>query len=247
MAFVEPLNSCVRYVYRKRPMPSIKPIVCMLLALGLLQACGKGKDFFWYEEAVQDDGCIVLVKKIESGHSASRKEPGANNYGYRLPKIELDDPKTGRHITWYPAGLPFLLPYALHVHDKVPYVFATFYLSGSYRSFGCPLPPYIVFRWQGDRWKRIALGELPRQFKRHNLLSTASGQVFNWGAWRFIKAGDKVDAEAIRQYVIKASRGDTTDSPSHLYEKEIQYTDIGPFAECNGSNRPTEYDNVELK
>jgi 2,4-dienoyl-CoA reductase-like NADH-dependent reductase (Old Yellow Enzyme family) len=99
----------------------------------------------------------------------------------------------------------------------------------------------------GASTQRIALSELPRHFKRHNLLSTASGQVFNWSAWRFIKAGDRVDAEAIRQYVSMASRDNSTGRPRHLYEKEIQYTDIGPFAECNGSNRPTEYDNVELK
>jgi hypothetical protein len=192
---------------------SIQKCLITLLTL-LLIACSEEKkptEFIWYEEARQDDGSIVLVKKIEKSYSVSRKEPGAENYGYRLPRIEITDPKTGQPITWYPANLPHLLPYALHVHEGVPYVFATFYLTGSYLQWGCPIPPYIVFRWEGDKWKRIPLTALPKQFKRRNLLLAAADQIDiesdQFKGWKSIEHGDLVKAESIEKFVRGISGG----------------------------------------
>jgi hypothetical protein len=220
-----------------------------LFALVSLTACGAKStgELVWYEEAMQDDGTIVVVKKIESGYSVSRKEPGANNYGYRTPKVELTDPKTGKRVTWHPRGLPLLLPYALHFDDGVPYMFATAYLFPDYSAFGCPRPPYIVFRWDGDKWKRIPLSALPRQFKRHNLLGSAGHQLYENETWSYISPGRLVKAESIAMAVGATVPASTKLKPYELYDREIQYADVGPPDDCSGFNGATKFENVEIK
>lgn len=224
--------------------------LCNLFWLVLVAGCGKSStELVWYEEAVQDDGSIVLVKKFEAGYSATRKEPGARTYGYRLPKLEVTDPKTGKQVLWYPRGLPSLLPYALHVHEKVLYVFAIPYLAGAYSELGCPRPPYVVFRWEGDRWKRIALSDVPVQFKRHNLLDSAGGHLYEDGEWFWITPGRVVKAATIEMEV-RAMGGNPRalkPRPGDLYQREIQYTDLGPDYECSHYNFPTKFDSVEIK
>jgi hypothetical protein len=224
----------------------------LLVALALISAAGcqrsDASDFYWYEEAMQDDGTIVVVKKIESRSHKSRLEPCANNYGYRSPRMELTDPKTGGTISWNPKNLPPLLPYALHVHDKVPYVFAKSYLYGAYRDLGCPTPPYIVFRWDVDRWNRIRLHQLPTIFRRHNLLSGAHTDVAENGIWSPIKQGRTVKAQSIAMYVRSISSESASATPYDRYEREIQYQDIGPYDDlCTKTNQSTQYDNVEIK
>lgn len=223
----------------------------VILAFAALAACGKSgsSELFWYEEALQDDGSIVMVKKYEAGHSATRKEPGANTYGYRLPKLEVTDPKTGKSVLWNPRGLPPLLPYALHVYENILYLFAMPYLAGGHIQFGCQRPPYIVFRWQGDRWKRITLSDLPKQFKRHNLLDAAGDYLYENGEQFRITPGRVVKASTIVMEV-RAMSGNPRafkPRPGNLYEREIQYNDLGPYYECSHYNFSTTFDNVEIK
>ena len=127
----------------------------MVLILAILMAsCHKpNPGWVWYQEAMQDDGSIILVKQIETSLNEARNVPGQQLMGYHRPKLEFADPKTGLPVTWYPLNLPRIFPYALHVHDKVPYLFATFYLTDDYHEFGCPVPPYIVFQWDGGKWE----------------------------------------------------------------------------------------------
>ena len=52
----------------------------------------------------------------------------------------------------------------------------TVYLLGSpmgclpYNKWGRPNPPYVIFQYQGNEWKRITLQELPSEFKTPNLI-----------------------------------------------------------------------------
>lgn len=234
-----------------RLMQAIQKKASAMLALLALGACGNAgaKELAWYEEAKQDDGTIVLVKKFEAGYAVTPKEPGARTYGYRLPRLEVADPKTGRPVVWNPRGLPPLLPYAMHVHEKVLYVFSIPYLVDGHAKYGCPRPPYIVFRWESERWKRIPLAGLPRQFKRHNLLSAAAHHLHEDGNWFFITPGRVVKAATIEMHVRsigghpKAARP----RPAQLYEREIQYLDLGAYYECSEYNFPTKYDHVAIK
>jgi hypothetical protein len=220
----------------------------IVLALATLAACGKtdSKELVWYEEALQDDGSIVLVKKMEAGYSITGKEPGAGTYGYRPLKMEVTDPKTGKPVLWSPRGLPPLMPYALHVHEKVLYVFSIPYLFDGHAQFGCQRPPYILFRWEGDRWKRIGLAELPKRFKRHNLLDSAAYRLHEDGTWFFITPERLVKAGTIEMHVrlIGGNPRAFNPRPSDLYEREIQYADLGPYYECSKFNLPTKYDHV---
>ena len=215
----------------------------------LMAGCNKSNpEWAWYQEAMQDDGSIILVKQIETSLNEARNVPGQQLMGYHRPKLEFADPKTGLPVTWYPQNLPRIFPYALHVHDKVPYLFATFYLTDDYHEFGCPVPPYIVFQWDGGKWVRINFSQLPQKFKLHNLLISGERPLVTTQNNDHIKPNQIVDAERIFREIRSIGGPIGTGSPRRRYEQEIQHQNIGLYGECNGhENSPSQYDFLEIK
>ena len=147
--------------------------------------------FDWFEQAQQDDGTTVLVHKIEKRSISAKTLDEEHDWG-RIHSVELADPVTGRTIRWDPDGWS-LRPFALHLHLGVPYLFT---LPGdvTYERYGCPSPPYIVFKWDGTAWSRVALDALPVRFHRRNLLATSSERLRHVG---WISKGMVVDAAEI--------------------------------------------------
>lgn len=252
------------------------PIVLLLLLVvaALAYTSSSGDNYtHWYEEAMQDDGGIVLVKKLERAQGGGwfAGEPGVNTYGYRSPIVEFEDPRTGETIRWDPVGSLFekvqtikwkerayqLLPYALHFHENVPYMFATFYPSAAYRDWGCPIPPYIIWRWEGDHWQRIYMEDLPVQFKRRNLLPSAYAEIYRNGDHRrvFETPGITVTAEEVAQWVNSVTwqveqKGDSYIGPvPTIYRHHIHHENIGDIKDCGrGSNAPVpELEHIEMR
>jgi len=231
--------------------------------------------FYWYEEAKQDDGSIVLVKKIASASGLDSGwfggEPGVNSYGYRFPKVEFEGPKAGETIRWDPFQLYDiaekikgketayqLFPYALHFHNHVPYMFATFFPSYAYHDWGCPIPPYIVWRWEGDYWQRIRLDEVPVRFRRRNLLPSGYSRVngLTGRQGRIFEApGITVTAEQISSWVrsrtwpVEGDEKEYSGPVYKLYKHHIHYEDVGDVENCGrGSNVSIpELENVRMK
>jgi len=61
---------------------------------------------------------------------------------------------------------------ALHILNDTPYLIAKPRLDRSYNKWGRPNPPYVIFKFEGNVWKRITISELPMQFKNINLVIT---------------------------------------------------------------------------
>lgn len=260
---------------------ALKGLVVVVLA-GLLLGCSDDADKFvyWYEEALQDDGSLIVVKKREiarSGGGWMAGEPGSRTYGYRGGWLEFPDPKTGQPIVWDPGklyplakelgrySLAQLQPFALHVHEQVPYLFATFYVDAPYYAWGCPLPPYIIWRREGDRWRRIKPLELPQQFKRRNLLPSGGVRIGFVGAEPSDDPGAIFTAEQIANWVkstywqvqqnedgrvrVDPNGPDYTGPAALRYKAAIVHQNVGLVKQCGrGANAPVlGLKNVEMQ
>ena len=164
-----------------------------LIGLLSLNACagwfGLGSDS-WKEEALQPDGSKLVVER-----SVSRK--GRHEIGQRPSigeqSLSFTMPDTGRRITWEDAdsediGGGNFNPMLLGIAQGKAYVLASPAGCLSYNKWGRPNPPYVVFRHEGSTWRRIALTELPGEFKLPNLIVSSPDYEVDKSGTRFITA-----------------------------------------------------------
>jgi len=77
-------------------------------------------------------------------------------------------PDTGERITWrIPDGL---LPVMIDFDQGVPYYILRENTVSDYNKWGCPNPPYLVYRYQQSNWDRLAFDALPATFVNRNLI-----------------------------------------------------------------------------
>ena len=137
----------------------------MLILLPLtFTACGKEKTLDWHQEALLHDGRTLWVER----HS-ERGSPFPGNSGLETGQtLAFSHPNTGERIEWrIPEGLQ---PVMLDFEQGVPYYVLDTYVSSDYSKWGCPNPPYLVYRYQQGKWKRVAFELLPAQFVILNLM-----------------------------------------------------------------------------
>jgi hypothetical protein len=144
----------------------------------------------WKEEALQPDGAKVVVER-----HVSRK--GRHEIGQRSPigdqSLTFKMPGTGQQVKWEDAysedvGGGNFSPMLLGVLKGEAYVVAMPTGCLSYTKWGHPNPPYVVFRFEGKEWKRIALADLPAEFKLPNLIISSPDDEVEKSGTRFITA-----------------------------------------------------------
>lgn len=166
----------------KSSLNTLKALGLILtMALGL-SACAvmpaMGADS-WKEEVLLHDGQKIVVER-------SQTYGGRHEVGQAPPVRELTIaftlPGSGKRITWtseYGAELGrtnFKLA-ALHVLNEMPYLVALPNLCLSYNKWGRPNPPYVVFKYEGNAWKRIPLQEFPAELKDVNMVVNNAGET----------------------------------------------------------------------
>lgn len=129
----------------------------------------------WKEEALLHDGSkIVVQRSVERGgrHEIGQSPP------YKEQSLSFSLPGAGRTVTWEDhysedLGSANFLPMLLDIFNGIPYIIA--YPMGclGYNKWGRPNPPYVIFKYDGNEWKRIPLEELPAEIKRPNLIFSA--------------------------------------------------------------------------
>lgn len=148
----------------------------LLLMIGVSMSAGAGLFGFggtsWKEEVLLHDGSKIIVKRSQSyggrheiGQSAPVKEH----------TITFDLPGSGKTISWTSEygedlGRTNFNLLALHIFNGIPYLVVEPNLCLSYNKWGRPNPPYVFFKYDGKTWQRIALPELPAEFKTINLI-----------------------------------------------------------------------------
>jgi len=144
----------------------------------------------WKEEALQSDGSKIVVER-----KVSRK--GRHEIGQR-PAIGDQSlifvlPGTGQHVKWEDTysedvGNGNFSPMLLGVTQGKAYLVASPKGCLSYNKWGRPNPPYVVFRYEGKEWKRVALVELPAELKQPNLIFSSPDDQVEKSGTRFITA-----------------------------------------------------------
>ena len=153
---------------------------------GLFGFSGDG----WKEEALQPDGSRIVVER-----SLSRK--GRHEIGQRSPggdeSLSFVMPGTGQRLIWEDKhsediGSGNFNPMMLGVSQGRAYVMVTPQGCLSYNKWGRPNPPYVVFRFEGKEWARIALADLPAEFTLPNLIISSPDDQVEKSGTRFITA-----------------------------------------------------------
>lgn len=126
----------------------------------------------WKEEVLLHDGSKIIVERSQS--YGGRREPG-KSAPVKEHTITFTLPGSDKTLSWTSEygeelGRANFNLLALHISNGTPYLIATPNLCLSYNKWGRPNPPYVIFRYDGKVWQRIALSELPAEFKNNNLI-----------------------------------------------------------------------------
>ena len=135
------------------------PIVASLS----LTACGKTID--WKQEVKLHDGRMIVVERQSKLGPTRFPENVALEDAQTL---KFAHPATGERIEWViPKGLQ---PVALDFDQGIPYYVLKAYTVADYNNWGCPNPPYLIFRYHTDKWQQVSFAELPAHFARRNVV-----------------------------------------------------------------------------
>ncbi|MEZ0231477.1 MAG: hypothetical protein ACAH12_01450 [Methylophilaceae bacterium] len=148
---------------------TVKTISLLLVLGGSVSACAATS---WKEEVLLHDGSkIIVMRTAERG--------GRQEIGQRPPiknqTLIFTMPETGKSIKWEDRysediGSASFLPMLLDILNGKAYLVASPMGCLSYNKWGRPNPPYVIFQYENDQWERIALQELPAEFKLPNLI-----------------------------------------------------------------------------
>lgn len=144
----------------------------------------------WKEEALQHDGAKIVVERnvVRKGRHEIGQRPAIGNQS-----LTFAMPGTGERVKWEDTysedvGGGNFSPMLLGVLQGKAYVLASPKGCLSYNKWGRPNPPYVVFRYEGKEWKRIALADLPTEFKLPNLIISSPDDEVEKSGTRFITA-----------------------------------------------------------
>lgn len=166
--------------HKKNSIIFIVLLVFIAMAVTSINACGYFGLFgeaSWKEEVLLHDGSKIVVKRWQ-------KREGSHELGQRPPvgeqSIKFTLPGTNKTIKWKDEyskeiGRSNFYLLALHILNDIPYIITTPRLCLSYNKWGRPNPPYVIFKYDGKTWRRIAIAELPAVFKDINLIIETQG------------------------------------------------------------------------
>lgn len=165
-----------------------------LLMMGMSMSAEAGLFGFggdsWKEEALQPDGTKIVVKRsvARKGRHEIGQRPAIGNQS-----LTFAMPGTGQRVKWEDTysedvGGGNFSPMLLGELQGKAYVLASPTGCLSYNKWGRPNPPYVVFRHEGEEWKRIALADLPAEFKLPNLIISSPDDEIEKSGTRFITA-----------------------------------------------------------
>jgi len=139
---------------------------------------GIGNTASWKEEVLLHDGSKIIVERwqMHGGRHEFGQKPDISDQS-----ISLTIPGINKNVKWKDeasdeiGGIANFTLLALHILNNTPYIITKPHLSLSYNKWGRPNPPYIIFKYVGNEWKRIDIAELPMEFKNINLAINVRG------------------------------------------------------------------------
>ena len=165
-------------------------ILTQLAKLGLLLMVGVslsaeagllGHTMGWKEEVVLRDGKVVVVDRFFNLGEYPTLD--SHNRSPLDETLTFALPGSNKTISWkteFRDELPepnSLGPLLLDVVGGVPYIATSPAGCISYNKWGRPNPPYILFKYVNDEWKRIPLDEFPAELVQANLMSRPDSRI----------------------------------------------------------------------
>lgn len=156
----------------------------LLLMMGLsMSACAglSGHSKGWKEEVELHDGRVLVVERhfnLDGYRTLDARERALLD-----ETISFTLPETGKTISWKTefddsVSEPNSLgPLLLDIVDDVPYLATSPAGCISYNKWGRPNPPYVLFKYVNEEWKRIPLDEFPAELVHSNLMSTPDSRI----------------------------------------------------------------------
>lgn len=151
-----------------------------------MSACSGSKN--WKEEVLLHDGNKIIVdRSVEYGgrHEIGQSPP------FKEQTLTFALPNTTERIMWKDeysddVGSSNFNPMLLEAFGGTAYVLSSPVNSQSYSKWGCPNPPYVLFKYQNKGWKRIPLNELPTEIKLPNLVISSPDDVAKKANYGFL-------------------------------------------------------------
>lgn len=155
-----------------------------LLMMGVsMSACAglSGHSKRWKEEVQLHDGRVIVVER--SFNLGDYSAPGSLERPALDETLTFSLPGANKEIVWkteFRNDVPepnSLGPLLLDIVDGVPYLATSPAGCIAYNKWGRPNPPYILFKYINDEWKRIPLEEFPPKLVQKNLMSTPDSRL----------------------------------------------------------------------
>ena len=134
-----------------------------------------GHTMSWKEEVVLHNGQIIVVERFYNLGSYPALD--SHNRSPLDETITFDLPGSNKRISWkteYRNELPepnSLSSLLLDVVGGIPYLATSPAGCIAYNKWERPNPPYVLFKYVNDEWKRIPLEEFPEELVHANLMS----------------------------------------------------------------------------
>jgi hypothetical protein len=162
----------------------------VMLGASMSAQAGIADGTSWKEEVLLHDGSKIIVERsvVRGGrHEIGQLPP------YKEQSLTFAMPGTTKKITWEDkfsedVGSANFLPMLLDTQNDTAYLVVSPMGCLSYNKWGRPNPPYVVFKYQGKTWRRIALKELPADIKTPNLIFSAPDIEVEKSGKRYISA-----------------------------------------------------------
>jgi len=155
-------------------LKTVKGLIALLMT-GLLVGCASGVRN-WQEQVILPDGRELIVERshtlsnrFDREISAINAPPSATAYTVAIPL-----PNGGKAI--WEAEHMNMIPIAVTTDSKTAYLIASPFNCKSYARLGRPEPPFAVFKYEGNRWARVAIEMFPGQISEANLMIDTSNQ-----------------------------------------------------------------------
>ena len=175
-----------------------------------------GSTTTWKEEVQLHDGQKIVVKRIVT--RGGRHEIGQKSNSI-YESITFNLPTTNQTVKWEDKksediGNSNFRPLLLDILDNTPYLVTNPMGCLSYNKWGRPNPPYVVFKYAENQWKRITIQELPAEFTIPNLV---------------VNSADTVAAKAGTNLITATTIKDLNSSLIHQEDKTIlrEPVDVG--------------------
>lgn len=154
-------------------------LVTWLTSINMCGYLGIGGHLKWREEVLLHHGSKIIVQRWQKTFNVYTLEKSTL---LQRQSLRFKHPKTREKIVWEDGPTEGIRTanfrlLAFHIKDNTPYVITEAYGCFSYNRWGRPSPPYIIFKYEGAEWKRIAIHDLPSELTSINLMLNTTGST----------------------------------------------------------------------